>query len=231
MGLSLLAHASVPLKFWDEAFLVATYLINRLPSKVIHNTRPFKRLFNQDPDYSALHTFGCACWPHLHAYNSRKLQLRSKHCTFLGYSDMHKGYKCLDVSTGHIYISYDVIFDEQVFPFAKLNPNAGARLCAKVTLLHPTLLPFNSRDNTVHDLIPNVPLPTNTTVEFTGENLPENLEESSLNHGIEENSLGIGISETPTSASALGSVHQPELSMPPTRAASDFVLQQLRDPC
>jgi histone deacetylase 1/2 len=28
VGLSLLAHASMPLKFWDEAFLAATYLIN-----------------------------------------------------------------------------------------------------------------------------------------------------------------------------------------------------------
>jgi histone deacetylase 1/2 len=28
VGLSLLAQASMPLKFWDEAFLTATYLIN-----------------------------------------------------------------------------------------------------------------------------------------------------------------------------------------------------------
>jgi histone deacetylase 1/2 len=35
VGLALLAHASMPLKFWDEAFLTATCLINMLPSKVI----------------------------------------------------------------------------------------------------------------------------------------------------------------------------------------------------
>ena len=35
VGLSLLAHASMPLKYWDEAFITATYLINRLPSRVI----------------------------------------------------------------------------------------------------------------------------------------------------------------------------------------------------
>jgi hypothetical protein len=35
VGLSLLAHASIPLKYWDEAFLVATYFINRLPTEVL----------------------------------------------------------------------------------------------------------------------------------------------------------------------------------------------------
>lgn len=40
VGLTLLAHASMPLKFWDEAFLTAVFLINRLPSKVIHHDTP-----------------------------------------------------------------------------------------------------------------------------------------------------------------------------------------------
>jgi histone deacetylase 1/2 len=35
VGLALLANASMPLKYWDQAFLTATYLINILPSKVI----------------------------------------------------------------------------------------------------------------------------------------------------------------------------------------------------
>ena len=34
VGLALLANASMPLKYWDEAFLTATFLINLLPSKV-----------------------------------------------------------------------------------------------------------------------------------------------------------------------------------------------------
>lgn len=32
IGLSLLSHSSVPLKHWDDAFLMATYLLNRLPT-------------------------------------------------------------------------------------------------------------------------------------------------------------------------------------------------------
>jgi hypothetical protein len=36
---------------------------------------------------------------------------------------MHKGYKCLEASTNHMYISRDVVFDE-VFPFIELYSNA-----------------------------------------------------------------------------------------------------------
>jgi hypothetical protein len=64
-GLALLAHASVPIKFWDEAFLTATYLINHLPTRVLDNLCPLERLFQTPPNYSMLRIFGCACWPHL----------------------------------------------------------------------------------------------------------------------------------------------------------------------
>ena len=139
VGLSLLAHASMPLKFWDEAFITATYLINRLPSKIINNQTPLECLFHQTLDNSSLRTFGCACWPNLRPYNARKLQFRSKRCVFLGYSNIHKGFKCLDVNEGRVYISRDVVFDEHVFPFAELHPNAGARLRYEILLLPPTL--------------------------------------------------------------------------------------------
>ncbi|KAM0877932.1 hypothetical protein ACQ4PT_035216 [Festuca glaucescens] len=38
VGLALLANASMPLKFWDDAFITATFLINLLPTKVIADT-------------------------------------------------------------------------------------------------------------------------------------------------------------------------------------------------
>jgi histone deacetylase 1/2 len=140
IGLSLLADALMPLKFWDEAFLTAIFLINHLPSPVIKNDTPYERLFGKQPDYSFLRTFGCACWPNLRPYNARKLEFRSKRCVFLGYSNLHKGFKCLDPSEGRAYISCGVIFDERVFPFSLLHPNAGARLRAELPLLLEILL-------------------------------------------------------------------------------------------
>jgi hypothetical protein len=176
-GLSLLAHASMPLTFWDEAFVAATYLINRLPSKVIHDSTPLERLFDQKLDYSFLRVFGCACWPHLRPYNSHKLQFRSKQCVFFGYSSMHRGYKCLKVSNGRVYMSRDVTFDEEVFPFSELNPNAGAQLRSDVALFHPTFFRHDCGDITIHDHITDNPLNTNNILEVTGEILRENGEQ------------------------------------------------------
>jgi hypothetical protein len=128
VGLSLLAHAHMPLKYWDEAFLVATYLINRLPTKILGLSTPLEKVFKEKPNYIGMCTFGCACWPNLRPFNDHKLQFCSKQCVFVGYSNLHKGFKCLDVAGGRVYISRDVIFDEMVYTFSKLNPRAGTHL-------------------------------------------------------------------------------------------------------
>ena len=138
----------MPLKFWDEAFLTATHLINLLPSKVINYQTPFEKLFLEKPKYNSLHIFGCAVWPNLRPYNSRKLAFRSTRCVFLGYSSMHKGYKCLEPSTGRVYISRDVVFDESIFPFSELYPNARALLQKEVLLWPHHLLSFGDQTST-----------------------------------------------------------------------------------
>lgn len=187
VGLSLLAHASMPLKFWDEAFTTAVYLINRTPLKVINFETPLDRLFNLPPDYSLVRTFGCACWPNLQPYNARKLAFCSQQCVFLGYSTLHKGFKCLDISAGRVYISRDVVFDESSFPFAKLHSNPGACLRSEVLLLPPHLFPPSSLldpgGNIVHDQ-PMIDDPNHTnqdTEHAAGQNTENNGENSDEN--------------------------------------------------
>jgi hypothetical protein len=43
VGLTLLAQAFMPLKFWDETFTIAIYLINHTRSKVINHETPLER--------------------------------------------------------------------------------------------------------------------------------------------------------------------------------------------
>lgn len=163
VGLSLLAQSSMPLKYWDQAFLATTYLINRTPSRVINHETPLERLFKMQVDYSSLIIFGCACWPNLRPYNAHKLAFCSKQCAFLGYSNLHKGFKCLDIASGRVYRSRDVVFDENIFPFSSLNPNATARFHSESNLLSPNLLSSSSSgDANTHDNSANV-LPSSAT--------------------------------------------------------------------
>ena len=130
--------------------------------------------------------FGCDCSPNLRPYNSRKLSFRSKQCVFLGYSPRHKGVKCLDISTGRIYISRDVVFDENVFPFASLHPNAGALLRKEILLLPKHLHSSTSFDhggnngndqsNVTDICTTHTPSPDDAGFldDYTGENLEQN---------------------------------------------------------
>jgi hypothetical protein len=53
-----------------------------------------------------------------------------------------------------VYISRDVVFDEDTLPFSKLHPNAGARLRSEILLL-PSHLPNPSGDESVVDSMTN----------------------------------------------------------------------------
>jgi len=119
----MLHHASLPLQFWDYAFTTVVYLINKLPTASLKFVVPFVTLFNKEPDYHFLRTFGCACFPLLRPYHTHKLNFQSQECLFLGYSLSHKGYKCLS-SSSRIYISMDVLFIELRFPYIDLFPSS-----------------------------------------------------------------------------------------------------------
>jgi hypothetical protein len=121
MGLTLLAQSGLSTKFWVESFLTSTYLINRLPTKVLHNESPFSTLFGKLPNYSFLKVFGSLCYPLLRPYAQHKLSFRSKPFIFLGYCINQRGYRCFDPQTHKVYISRHVVFDEMKFP-AKDTP-------------------------------------------------------------------------------------------------------------
>jgi histone deacetylase 1/2 len=93
--LSLLSHSKLPQQFWEDAFLTATYIINRLPTPILNKTSPYEIVYGHTPDYHFLKVFGCACWPYLRPYNKHKIDFRSKNCIFIGYSLDHYGYNVL----------------------------------------------------------------------------------------------------------------------------------------
>jgi hypothetical protein len=115
---SLLFQASLPSRHWAESLHTMTFLLNRLPTKTISVSCPYFALFSTIPTYEHLHVFGYACYPNMSATAPHKLDHRSTHYVFLGYSNHRKGYRCLDLSTNHLVISRHVVFDKVVFSLA-----------------------------------------------------------------------------------------------------------------
>lgn len=123
-GLSLLSKAQMPLTLWPCAFATAVFLINRMPTPLLANQSPYLKLFHQPPNYSKLRTFGCLAYPWLRPYAQNKLEKRSLPCVFIGYSLTQSAYHCLDPTTGRIYTTRHVRFNETQFPYTSLTkPN------------------------------------------------------------------------------------------------------------
>lgn len=144
-GLSLLAHSSVPLNYWDHAFLMATYTFNRLPTSSLGTLMLFEKISDQLLDYSLFCVFGCTCYPFLWPFNLYKFDFRSKLCVFLGVSNLHKGFKCLDPQTERVFISHHVAFYETCFHFKRMCSSPSTPLSSHVvfpsSLTTPTSLP------------------------------------------------------------------------------------------
>ncbi|OMO51543.1 hypothetical protein CCACVL1_29719 [Corchorus capsularis] len=60
--LSFLAEeCHAPKRLWLEAVHTAVFLINRTPTPTLNMSSPYKVLYNKDPNYSFLRSFGCHC--------------------------------------------------------------------------------------------------------------------------------------------------------------------------
>lgn len=63
----------LPLHYWHEAFSIAVFLINQLPSQPIVNVSSYEKLFQVKPNYLFLRVFDCICFPNVRPYNTNKL--------------------------------------------------------------------------------------------------------------------------------------------------------------
>lgn len=114
---ALLFQSKLPLKYWGECVLTATYLINRFPSPLLKHKSPFELLHGSAPSFSHLRTFGYLCFVDVPKPYRDKLKSRTIITIFLGYSIGKKGYKLLNLSNHSIFHSRDVSFCEHVFAY------------------------------------------------------------------------------------------------------------------
>ena len=100
---SLLFQSNVPIVFWGDCILTATYIINRIPSLVLNNCSPYQILYNIAPDYSNFKIFGSLCYATTQKHERHKFSPKAEPTIFIGYLTGVKGYKLYGLESGKKY--------------------------------------------------------------------------------------------------------------------------------
>ncbi|KAG7558923.1 Ribonuclease H-like superfamily [Arabidopsis thaliana x Arabidopsis arenosa] len=116
---SLLFQAALPTSFWGESVLTAAYLINRTPTPVLDGKTPYEILYSTSPTYDQLRVFGSLCFAKKQSARSDKFQERGRKGIFVGYPHGQKGWRIYDLESNDFFVSRDVIFQEDTFPFTE----------------------------------------------------------------------------------------------------------------
>jgi len=107
-----MAESGLPLKYWADAVKTAVYVRNFIPSSRRPRVVPAEAWHGKRQDVSHLRPFGTTAYAHVPAeLNTSKLHPKSLKVYLIGYYG-HEAYKLLDRSTGEIFKSRDVIFEE-----------------------------------------------------------------------------------------------------------------------
>ncbi|CAL8152241.1 unnamed protein product [Prunus armeniaca] len=113
MAKSMLHDKGMPYFLWAETVHTAVYLLNRCPTKALHNITPFESYSGRKPGIAHLKVFGSLCYVHVPAELRHKLDPKSTKGVFVGYATCEKGYRVFDPVSNKLILSRDVTFDEE----------------------------------------------------------------------------------------------------------------------
>jgi len=114
---SLMFQSKVPLEFWGDCILTATYIINRIPTPVLQKQSPYQVLYLKEPDYNIFKVFGSLCYANTPQHARHKFSPRAEPTVFIGYPLGVKGYKLYNLASGKNMISRNVKFHEDILSF------------------------------------------------------------------------------------------------------------------
>ena len=122
-----LIGADVPFFSWDVALQTATYLINRMSSKVLNFLTPLQGRATFVPLPSVLvlppRVFGCVAFVHLHKNQWTKLDSCALRCVFMVYGLHQKGYRCYHPSSRQMYTTMNVTFSKSKMYYSPTSSN------------------------------------------------------------------------------------------------------------
>lgn len=115
-----MSNFGVPKCFWGECFLMVTYLMKELPSRILNWKSPYEILCNTPPDYTSIKSFGCLMYYANIKPHKDKFEPRGRKGLLIGFSIGQKGFKIYDFKNHKIVVSRDVKFHEDIYPMMKV---------------------------------------------------------------------------------------------------------------
>ena len=88
---SMMAQAKLPISFWGNALMNATYILNRVSSKFVPSN-PYELWKGATPDLNIMRPWGRVAYVHNVSHEYGKLGLKGKKCIFIRYLESSKGY-------------------------------------------------------------------------------------------------------------------------------------------
>lgn len=147
--------------------MTAVHLINRLSTTLLKGKSPYEVLHKEEPTYDHLRVFGCLAVSYNNTPSTDKFAARGITCVFVGYPPHKKGYRLINLSIMTEFISRDVKFFEDIFPFSS---EANSRYMQPVTDTIPPL--DNSSYSDLFDdlLLIDAPQPASPSTDQTESN-------------------------------------------------------------
>lgn len=104
----MLIAKDLPKFLWAKAVSYATWLKNRLPSRVTPGTTPYELVRKAKPSLAQAREFGCAAYVHL--LDAGKLELRAEEGVFVGVDAESKGYRIYWPEKWRVSVERNVTF-------------------------------------------------------------------------------------------------------------------------
>lgn len=117
-------QSNLPKMFWGKSILIAAYIVKKLLSVTLDWKSPYEALYDTEPNYTFLRTFGCLRYATNVLPFKDKFDPRAKKCIFIGYCSGQKTYKLFDLVNKKVIMSRDVVFHEHIFPYFKNSYHA-----------------------------------------------------------------------------------------------------------
>ncbi|RDX99827.1 hypothetical protein CR513_17069, partial [Mucuna pruriens] len=172
----LIFQMSVHNVYWGEAVLYATYLINKLLTRVLNGISPIKHVLSFFPSSPLMlslpsRVFGCVAFVHSHNPHLGKLNPRAIKCVFIGYPSNKKGFKCYHSLSRQVFVSMDVTFYETQSFFVSPPLQEESYLGVESII---ESLPFPTQDVQVQEVMKPTLVPKQVQLSTLEVSIPEN---------------------------------------------------------